>query len=490
MTCRNFQENLMREFKPLSPEKVFRFFGEICRIPHGSGDMEKIADYCVGFAESRGLRFDRDNSNNVIIYKNGTKGFENSEPVILQGHLDMVCQKTAESDVDFLKDPISIYVDGDYVKAKGTTLGADNGIAVAMVLSILDSVDISHPPIEAVFTTDEEIGMIGASRLDMSKLSAKRMVNLDSEEDDVLTVSCAGGMDFNAKATAETKVSDGIALKLTVKGLTGGHSGVEIDKGRVNSNVLAGRILNALKKTADFDIVSVFGGDKCNAIPLRTEITVITKDAKQLKSEVLAIEEVIKKEISAREPDFNIEISNLSESGKTAFSDSAQHKIIYLLNLVPNGICEMSREIEGLVETSLNLGILKADVNGIYVTHALRSNKSSAIRSLSDRLSLLYSALGFECETGGYYPPWEFKENSALQDAYRDAYSAINGTPVKVEAIHAGLECAVFADKIKGLDCIAIGPTLFDVHTTGERMQISSVEKIYKTVTKLLESLK
>lgn len=480
----------MNKLVKLKPKKVFEFFSHICQIPHGSGNMKAIADYCEDFAKMRNLKVVRDSADNVIIYKNASAGFESSLPVILQGHLDMVCQKTDDSDVDFEKDPISIYVDGDFVKAKGTTLGADNGIAVAMILSILDSVDISHPPIEAVFTTDEEIGMIGASRLDMSKLSAKRMVNLDSEEDDVLTVSCAGGMDFNAKATAETKATDGTALKLIVKGLTGGHSGVEIDKGRVNSNVLAGRILNALKKTADFDIVSVFGGDKCNAIPLRTEITVITKDAEQFKSEVLAIEEVIKKEISSREPGFNIEIAEISEKYNTALSDSIQEKLIFILNLVPNGICEMSREIEGLVETSLNLGILKADVNGIYVTHALRSNKSSAIRALSDRLSLLYSALGFECETGGYYPPWEFKENSALQDAYRDAYSAINGTPVKVEAIHAGLECAVFADKIKGLDCIAIGPTLFDVHTVGERMQISSVEKIYKTVTKLLESLK
>lgn len=480
----------MNKLVKLKPKKVFEFFSHICQIPHGSGNMKAIADYCEDFAKMRNLKVVRDSADNVIIYKNASAGFESSLPVILQGHLDMVCQKTADSDADFEKDPISIYVDGDFVKAKGTTLGADNGIAVAMILSILDSDDIPHPPIEAVFTTDEEIGMLGASALDMSLLSGKIMINIDSEEDDVLTVSCAGGLDFTTSAKPETKISDGTALSLIVKGLAGGHSGVEIDKGRINSNILAGRILNELKKSTHFDIISIFGGDKVNAIPLRTEIAVITNDVERFKAETEAIFEVIKKEISSREPGFNIEIAEISEKCNTALSDSIQEKLIFILNLVPNGIIEMSREIDGLVETSLNLGIFKADKNGVFVTHALRSNKSSAIYALADRLSLLYNSLDFENKTGGYYPPWEFKENSALQDAYRDAYSSVNGTPVKVEAIHAGLECAVFADKIKDLDCIAIGPTLFDVHTVSERMQISSVEKIYKTVTKLLGSLK
>lgn len=452
--------------------------------------MTAIADYCVGFAKSRGLDFCRDAADNVIIYKSGTAGYEKSVPVILQGHLDMVCQKTSDSAVDFSKDPISIYVDGDFIKAKGTTLGADNGIAVAMVLSILDSDDLSHPPIEAVFTTDEEIGMLGASALDMSKLSAKRMINLDSEEDDVLTVSCAGGLDFTATATPDTKTADGTALTLVIKGLQGGHSGVEIDKGRVNSNILAGRILSALKKSVDFDIVSVFGGDKGNAIPLLTEIKLITKDAKLFEAKALSEAESIKKEISSREPDFCIEISELKDSGSVALSDTLQDKIIFILNLVPNGICEMSQEIEGLVETSLNLGILKANTEGILLHHALRSNKSTAICALYDRLSLLYDSLGFECKSGGYYPPWEFRENSALQKLYCETYKSVNGSNLKVEAIHAGLECAVFADKIEGLDCIAIGPTLFDVHTVNERMKIPSVEKIYKTVIKLLSELK
>ena len=480
----------MQDFKSLKPEKVFSFFGELCKTPHGSGDMKKIADYCVEFAKNRGLRFVRDAANNVIIYKSGTTGYEKSEPVILQGHLDMVCQKTADSAFDFATDPIEIYIDGDFVKAKNTTLGADNGIAVAMVLAILDSGDLAHPPIEAVFTTDEETGMLGASALDVSCLSAKRMINLDSEEDDVLTVSCAGGEDFTITAKPDTKATRGSAVNLIIEGLRGGHSGVEIDKGRVNANMLAGRILRNLSLVTDFDIISVKGGDKGNAIPLRTEILLQTESPARLIGAAEKVAEVIKTEIAAREPDFRLFAAPSDEKFKTALSDSFKSKLIFALNLTPNGICEWSREIEGLVETSLNLGILIADSEKMIMHYALRSNKSTALFNLSDRLTLFAEQLCFDYETGGFYPPWEFKEASPLQSLYRKVYKEQNGCEVKVEAIHAGLECAVFADKLEGLDCIAIGPNLFDVHTVKERMQISSVEKIYKTVTKLLESLK
>ncbi len=480
----------MQEFKSLKSEKVFRFFGEICKIPHGSGNMEKIADYCADFAKTRGLRFTRDAADNVIIYKAGTNGSPTSEPVILQGHLDMVCQKTADSATDFLRDPIEIFTDGDFVKAKGTTLGADNGIAVAMVLAILDSDDLAHPPIEAVFTTDEEIGMIGASRLDMTLLSSKRMINLDSEEDDVLTVSCAGGEDLTLTAAPDTKTAEGTAVTLIIEGLRGGHSGVEIDKGRVNSNILAGRFLRELKNIAEFDIISVKGGDKSNAIPLRTEIVLSTGKGSALTEAAARTAEGIKAEISAREPDLTLLVREGEKASRTVFSDSFAEKVISALSLTPNGIVDMSREIEGLVETSLNLGILSADPRGLVMHYALRSNKTSALKDLVNRLSLFADLLGFSSATGGFYPPWEFKEDSSLQKLYREAYKEVNGDEVRVEAIHAGLECAVFASRIKGLDCIAIGPTLYDVHTTGERMKISSVEKIYKTLTKLLASLK
>lgn len=480
----------MQEFKLLKPESVFHFFGELSKIPRGSGNMKAIADYCMGFANERNLTAIRDNADNVIIYKAPTTGYENSAPIILQGHLDMVCQKTADCEIDFENDPLTLYIDGEFVKAKGTTLGADNGIAVAMVLAILDSKDICHPPIEAVFTTDEEIGMIGASALDMSALKAKKMINLDSEEDDTLTVSCAGGIDFTATCLPQITTADGTALKLIIGGLKGGHSGVEIDKGRINSNILAGRFLNHLNNVCNFDIISVTGGDKGNAIPLRTEITLCTSEPDKLKNEALSYAEIVKREISAREPDFTLEIIQTEKSEFTVFTKDFTDKLIYALNLSPNGIQQMSRDIDGLVETSLNLGILKADEKGILMHYALRSNKATALDELVDRLSLFAKELSFEYKVGGHYPPWEFNENSELQKLYGDIYKEKVGVSPKVEAIHAGLECAVFADKLKGLDCIAIGPTLFDVHTVNERMLIPSVEKVYNIVIEILKRSK
>ena len=251
----------MEKLKGIKPEKVFRYFEEISAIPRGSGNMEGISAYCMAFAEKLGLRAIKDDANNVVIFKDGTKGYENSEPVILQGHLDMVCQKTEDCNIDFEKDGLDIYIDGDFIKAKGTTLGADNGIAVAMIMAVLESGEIEHPPIEAVFTTDEVIGLIGAGKLDMSVLTGKKMVNLDSEDPSVLTVSCAGGSDFIMKLPFKKIKKNGSRITISLKGLQGGHSGVEIDSGRVNADILMGRILNYAVGVANFDIISVNGGD-------------------------------------------------------------------------------------------------------------------------------------------------------------------------------------------------------------------------------------
>lgn len=267
----------MAKLDSLKPLNVFKYFEEICNIPHGSENMDAISEYCVKFAENHSLKYIRDDANNVIIFKSATDGYENAEPVILQGHLDMVCQKTEESNIDFMKDGLDLYVDGDFVKAHGTTLGADNGIAVAMILAILESDEISHPEIQAVFTTDEEIGMVGAGKLDMSVLTAKKMINLDAEEDDAITVSCAGGSDFKAVIPVNRVKQTGTKITVTLKGLKGGHSGVEIDKGRVNADVLAGRFLNHMSNIADFDIIAINGGDKGNAIPNLCRIELCVK---------------------------------------------------------------------------------------------------------------------------------------------------------------------------------------------------------------------
>lgn len=477
----------MNKLANLKPEKVFRLFEEISSIPRGSGDMKRIADYCVSFAEKRGLSFVRDGADNVVIFKSASEGYEKAETVILQGHLDMVCQKTEESEIDFLSDGLDLFVDGDFVRAKGTTLGADNGIAVAMVLAILDSDDLSHPPLEAVFTTDEEIGMIGALKLDMSALKGKKMINLDAEEDGILTVSCAGGSDFLITAPVERKEEKGTLIEITFRGLKGGHSGVEIHDGRVNADILAGRFLNHMKNCISFDLICVDGGDKGNAIPNVCRLSVLTKEKDAFVNETEKYLEIIKKEISEREPYFEYFVNANEEKTANVLTEEAKDKIIFALVSALNGVVEMSKEIEGLVETSLNLGVLKTEEEKITLHFTLRSNKKSALIFLEEKLKTFSVFLGFESETFGHYPPWEYRGDSALQQIYKECFMEQNGYEPRFEAIHAGLECGVFASAIENLDCVAMGPQLFDVHTVNEKLSISSTERTFKLVVKMLE---
>ncbi len=477
----------MGKLSNLKPEKVFKYFEEISAIPHGSENMEKIADYCVSFAKERGLRFVKDNANNVIIYKDATEGYENSGAVILQGHLDMVCQKEDGSDFDFLSDGLDLYVDGDFVRARGTTLGADNGIAVAMVLAILDSYNISHPPIEAVFTTDEEIGMVGALKLDMSLLKGRKMINLDAEEDGILTVSCAGGSDFLMTIPVQREEKTGAFIEITLKGLKGGHSGVEIHDGRVNADILAGRFLNYLSQKVPFHLVKIDGGDKGNAIPNMSRISVIADDGENFISESEKYLQIIKREISEREPYFEYDLDNKGKSTVKSLNNDCKKKVIFALNLAPNGVIDMSKEIDGLVETSLNLGVMKTDEEKILLHFALRSNKKSALLSLEEKLITFAKYLDCEYETGGHYPPWEYNSHSFLQELYKECFVEENGYEPRLEAIHAGLECGVFASALENLDCVAMGPALWDVHTVNEKLSVSSAERTFNLVVKMLE---
>ncbi len=476
--------------KETEPKEVFKLFEEISAIPRGSGNMTAIADYCVQFAENHSLKYIRDKADNVIIFKNGTRGYENAQPVILQGHLDMVCQKTADCDIDFTKDGLSLFTEGDFVKAKNTTLGADNGIAVAMVLSILASDSIVHPPIEAVFTTDEEVGMDGAIAVDTSVLKSTRMINIDSEEMDTVTVSCAGGSDFKAFIPFERETATGTRVKVTLNGLKGGHSGICINKGRQNSNILAGRFLNfAFNNITDLRLISVNGGDKGNAIPPCTEISLCCENALEFKVKSEEYLSTLKEENSFREPDFTFNIEILETGEHPCIDRKSTEKIAFSLLFAPNGVVEMSAEIENLVETSLNLGVLSTEENEVFLNFALRSNKKSALLFLEEKLQAFFKALSAKAETGGHYPPWEFNSNSALQEIYKTAYTEQFGIEPKVEAIHAGLECGVFADKIKNFDCIAIGPFIYDAHTVNERLSISSTEKMYALLISILSKL-
>ena len=473
--------------KNIDTDRVFYYFNELCKIPHGSGNMDSIADFCVNFAKNHNLKYNRDSANNVIIYKPS----ENypKDTIILQGHLDMVCQKDSDSDIDFLKDEITTFTDGDFLKANKTTLGADNGIAVAMIFAILESDEIKLPSIEAVLTTDEEIGMLGAMALNTSLLNGKKMINIDSEDDEVLTVSCAGGSDFSAILPIEYQTKTATEITVTLKGLKGGHSGVEIDKKRINANILAGRFLNYMKLRCNFDIISICGGDKSNAIANACTIKFCSTNADKFVTLSREYLNVIKSEISAREPKFNPTVTLGAQGEFSVIAPQNKNDIIGILATTPNGIIEMSAEIEGLVETSLNLGILTLDENAIRLQFALRSNKQSALDALEEKLYAFFERYPAKIKIGGKYPTWEYKENSVMQKLYCDIYLENTGKKPKVEAIHAGLECAVFSSTIKELDCIAIGPTIFDAHTTNERLSLSSTHKIFNILTDVLTSL-
>ena len=472
----------------LKPEALFSYFEEISAIPRGSEVREGIRDYLVSFAKKNNLEYYADEADNVIIYKDATEGYENADKVILQGHTDMVWQKTEDSDIDFEKEGIRLYVDGDFIKAKGTTLGADNGLGVAATLSILADKTLKHPGIEAVFTSDEEIGMIGAMKLDMSKLSGKKLINLDAEEPDVLTVSCAGGSDFVIKAPVKRKMAKGFLAQIKISGLTGGHSGIQIAEGRVNADILLGRILNHLSMKTDFEVVDLYGGTKANAIPVSSSSYILLKDEKTFEKEFYDYIDIIKEEISEREPSFEAKLTLKSPTSLNVFMQGCGKKIIRALAFAPNGVMEMSKEIENLVETSLNLGIMETENDYVKMHFALRSNKESALSALEEKMVALSEAMGFEWETFGHYPPWEFKKNSNLQEIYKKVFKEKTGKEPLVEAIHAGLECGVFSSGIEGLDAIAIGAYMTDVHTVSERLSISSTEIFYDILVKVLEN--
>ncbi len=480
----------MQKLSQIEPKKVFKYFEEISKIPRGSGNMEAISAYCVDFAKEHNLKYIKDNADNVIIYKDASKGYEDTETVILQGHMDMVCQKTDECKTDFEKDGIDIFVDGEFIKAKGTTLGADNGIAMAMILSVLEDENLEHPSIEAVFTTDEEVGMIGASKLDVSLLKGKKMINLDSEEERALTVSCAGGSDVKITLPTTKTTKNGTKIEVTINGLKGGHSGVEIDKGRVNANILMGRVLNKIKQITDFDIIEINGGTKRNAIPLDCKAHILVDDESKVINTIKEYFGIIKEEIRDREPNCNIEVSVKNSGDFDVLDKKSTDKIIYMLIITPNGIESMSKSIEGLVETSLNLGVLKTDQNEILMQYALRSNKKSALDSLEEKMFFFADYNSCGVEISGRYEPWEYNDVSQLREVYVKTYEEKTGKKPSIEAIHAGLECAVFSGAIKDLDSIAIGPDMFDVHTVNERLSIPSTKLIYEILCDLLKKLK
>lgn len=478
----------------LRPTPVFRFFEEICAIPHGSGNTKGISDYLVKFAKERSLSYIQDEHNNVIIKKPATPGYEDAPVIILQGHMDMVCEKEEDCNFDFLTDGLRLEVDGDFVTAKGTTLGGDDGIAVAYELAILDSDDVDHPELECVFTVDEEIGLLGAAAMDTSVLKGRTLINIDSEMEGILTVSCAGGETVVSDFPVKRHKPDGsrsYAL-LKVDGLLGGHSGEEINKEHGNAIKLLSRILNEACRKTDIDICSIYGGLKDNAIPFMCSCELMASDDEygELVAIVKKYNKIYKNEFSVSDPGVSVKIKRLDASNVTHRDPIDREDFLnalFFLYVVPNGVQAMSTDIKGLVETSLSMGILSTGEDCVSVTNSVRSSVNSRKYALADQVAAIAKRAGGSSRLQGDYTPWEYKKNSKLRDLMVDVYSETFGKEIIVTAIHGGLECGVFSDKIPDLDCVSFGPDLFDIHTANERMSISSVRRTYNYLLEVLK---
>ena len=477
----------------LHPERVFYYFEKMCGIPHGSGNTKQISDFCVDFAKEHNLEYHQDADNNVIIIKEATAGYECVEPVILQGHLDMVCEKTADCQKDMATEGLDVYVDGDEVRAKNTTLGGDNGIAVAMALAILEDKTLEHPRVEAVFTVDEEIGLLGAGSIDVSPLKGKMMINIDSEDEGIFTVSCAGGNTSDCRLPINTIDYEGTAYILEITGCKGGHSGVEIDKGCANPNVLMGRLIQEIQGGTSLQIASVDGGLKDNAIPVQSKAIIVCPaeaDTDTVTQAVNRMQAIFSNEYKTADPDIKITLKKEENTRVKATDQVSTDKIICMLTCMPNGIQSMSMDIEGLVQTSLNIGIVKTYEDCFRMSFCVRSSVDSEREMLNRRIATLMEQLGGTMKVEGDYPGWEYKKDSILRELMIDVFKDQYGKEPKVEAIHAGLECGMFAGKIPGLDCVSVGPDLNQIHTVRESMSISSVQRVYAFVSEVLKRMK
>ncbi len=479
----------------IEPVEVFKYFEEICNIPHGSRDTKRISDYLVDFAKSRNLRYIQDASNNVIIFKDGTTGYENSDPVIIQGHMDMVCEKDKDCDIDFTKDGLRLAVGDGYIYAKGTTLGGDDGIAVAYALAILDAKgdSIPHPPLEVVITVDEEIGLLGATALDCSVLKGKTFLNIDSEDEGVLLVSCAGGVTAECELPFETETVDNYrTYRIMVTGITGGHSGVEIHKQGANSNIVMGRVLAGIDKLADMRIVAIDGGLKDNAIPRETIATIVVdRDSvvDVIEKYISDMGDILASEYRTTDKDIKLTIEKI-EDVSVAMTEESTRKVLCAVRSLPNGVLRMHTEIDNLVQTSLNMGVLKTGDSSVYIHFSVRSSVGSEKEELTDRVEILMENLGGTMELIGAYPAWEYNPNSKLRDIMVKTHKRLFNVTPQVQAIHAGLECGIFAGKIEGLDCVSYGPNMDDIHTSSEKLYIDSTARYWEFTKAVLKALK
>ncbi len=488
-----YKRRCFMDLNGLKPEKVFRFFSEISKIPRGSGNTSAIAEYCMDFAQKRGLDSFRDGYGNVMIFKGGSSGYENSEPVILQGHLDMVCEKRADCAKDMERDCVDVLVDGEYIRADGTTLGGDDGIAVAYILALLDDGGISHPPIEALFTADEEIGLMGANALDASRLKGRRLINIDSEEEGVITVSCAGAVRSRCilPVSCEDVPENMSAKRLTASGFVGGHSGIDIDKGRKNAAMQLAEFLYELSGKIDLRIVSFHSGGRLNAIPRDAEavICISPQSEGEFQDCLAAFNEQLHAVCAESEPDAGIRAENAPPQSRCA-DKIGSGAVISAVVLAPSGVSAISPDIPFLVQTSSNLGLVSLENGTLELGFMVRSNTEDGKAKTARRLRCLVEHFGGSIELQGNYPAWKYKKLSPLRDIMTETYRQMYGSQPEVCAIHAGLECGILSEKIAGADMASIGPNMKNVHTPDERLEIKSVQRCWDYLLRVLENLK
>lgn len=473
----------------LQPSGVFEMFEQLCGIPHGSRNTKAISDFCVRFAQEHGLNYRQDDSNNVILFAPATPGMEQAQPVMLQGHLDMVCEKEADCSLDLQKEGLNLRTDGEWIWAEGTTLGGDDGIAVAYALAILADPTIPHPPLEVVLTTDEEIGMLGAAAIDLSEVKARRVLNIDSEEEGVLLAGCAGGATVCCHIPLMWTLKKGLRATVQITGLRGGHSGMEIQKGRANANKLMGRFLNEMDEIFAYALCTVNGGNKDNAIAREStaDVVILPERLAELTAFAAQRQEAYRAEYGEADPDITIAVAPGTEDTFEIMMGDCRRSVLSVLQQLPNGVQQMSRDIEGLVQTSLNLGILKVDFRGIHLTSSVRSSVNAEKQQLIQQLAEICGKLGGSCEVMGEYPAWEYKADSPLREIMTEVYMEQYGRKPAVEVIHAGLECGLLSGKLDGLDCVSFGPDIVDIHTTREKLSIPSVQRTWKLLLEVLK---
>ena len=473
----------------LQPSGVFEMFEQLCGIPHGSRNTKAISDFCVRFAQEHGLDYRQDDSNNVILFAPATPGMEQAQPVMLQGHLDMVCEKEADCSLDLQKEGLNLRTDGEWIWAEGTTLGGDDGIAVAYALAILADPAIPHPPLEVVLTTDEEIGMLGAAAIDLSEVKARRVLNIDSEEEGVLLAGCAGGATVCCHIPLMWTLKKGLRATVQITGLRGGHSGMEIQKGRANANKLMGRFLNEMDEAFAYALCTVNGGNKDNAIAREStaDVVILPERLAELTAFAAQRQEAYRAEYGEADPDITIAVTPGTEDTFEIMMGDCRRSVLSVLQQLPNGVQQMSRDIEGLVQTSLNLGILKVDFRGIHLTSSVRSSVNAEKQQLIQQLAEICGKLGGSCEVMGEYPAWEYKADSPLREIMTEVYLEQYGRKPAVEVIHAGLECGLLSGKLDGLDCVSFGPDIVDIHTTREKLSIPSVQRTWKLLLEVLK---